>query len=181
MALFRVQVFYERGLTGKWTNVWHTDAADIIAADNAFATVMEPLLLAMLDSSCNLVKYLVSDPATDAFVIDPRNEAGTSTGSGDLLPLFNSAKVYFDPAGFGRPDYKFFKGFVTESLQTNGVLQSTAQTYIDTQCSDMVTDMAANSTPLVADDGSQYSAVSVQPNVQMRQMHRRRKKVTPTP
>lgn len=181
MALFRVQVFYERGIGEKWTNVWHCDAADIIAANNAFVTEMEPQLLAMLDSSCNLVKYLVSDPASDAFVIDPRNEAGTSTGSGDLLPLYNTAKVYFDPAGFGRPDYKFFKGFVTESLQTSGVLLSTAQTYIDTACTAMITDMAANSTPLVSDEGDEYSNASVQPAVQMRQMHRRRKKATPTP
>jgi len=181
MPVFRVQVFYQRGLNEKWTNVYHVQGTDLLDVSGAVVGDMEPHLLALLDSSCTLVKYLISDPATGDFQDVPRNSTGTSTASGDLLPLFNSMKAFFQPNNLGRPDYKYYKGFVTESIQTSGNLLSGTINTVDTILTDMLADMTTAGTPLVSEDGATWSAPSVQTAVQMRQMHRRRRRTTPTP
>lgn len=180
MAVFRVQVFYQRGSTGKWTNVWHASAADIPTVQTAFSSQGVPDLLPLLDSSCTLKRYLVSDLDGDLFVSTEINSAGTSTASGDLLPLFNSAKVFLNDGTLGRPDLKYFKGLVTESVQTNGELNSTFSAAVDVLVTTLLDDMAGAGVPLCSIGGTEYVSASVQTDVQMRQMHRKRKKtVTP--
>jgi len=108
------------------------------------------------------------------------NEAGTSSASGDMLPLFNSVKALFPTAGFGRPDLKYFKGFLTESLQTNGLVNGGTITAVETLLQSLIDDLSGETVPLVADDSAAYATVTVQEAVQMRQMHRRRRRtVTP--
>src|SRR4029453_5609940 len=106
MSVCGVQVFYQRGATGKWTNVWHASADDIPAVQTAFSSQGVPDLLPLLDSSCTLKRYLVSDLDGDLFVSTEINSAGTSTASGDLLPLYNSCKVFLNDGTLGRPDLK---------------------------------------------------------------------------
>jgi hypothetical protein len=180
MPVFRVQVNYKLGVTGKWSNVWHVSGADLTGAADAFETEGAPDLLPLLDNSATMVSLLVSDEAGPTFLTRNLNAAGTNTGSGDLLPLFNSCKAFFDDGSFGRPDYKYFKGFVTESIQTAGVLTSGAQGYVVSQLGTLIADMITAGYPLVSSDNDQYATASVQADVQMRQMHRKRKKtVTP--
>jgi hypothetical protein len=45
----------------------------------------------------------------------------------------------------------------------------------------MIDDMTANGTPLCTDNGQAYTTAQVQPAVQMRQMHRKRRKTVVTP
>jgi len=45
----------------------------------------------------------------------------------------------------------------------------------------MIDDMTTNSTPLCDESGLAWGSASVQPAVQMRQMHRKRKKKVVTP
>lgn len=176
MAVFRVQVFYSRGVTGKWTNVWHVDGASIPDVANSFSATAVPDLLPLLDSSCQLVRYLVSDLAGVQFDSVDINEAGTSTASGDMLPLFNSVKVLLNDGQLGRPDLKYLKGLVTESVQTGGELNATFVSAVDVLVTTLLSDMSANATPLCSEDGNEYVTASVQPAVQMRQMHRKRKR-----
>jgi len=180
MTVFRVQVNYTRGSTGKWSNVWHVDAADLLTAATVFETQGVPDLLPILDNTAQIASLLTSDPATNAFITTPINAAGTSSASGDLLPLFNSLKAFFPSPTFGRPDYKYFKGFVTESVQTNGDLNSGTVTAVEALLATLISDMDTNSAPLVSINGEAYASANVQVAVQMRQMHRKRKK-TPTP
>lgn len=179
MTIFRVQVNYTRGTTGKWSNVWHVSAADIVTAASTFLSTAVPDLLPILDNSAELASFLVSDLAGSQFVTQPVNAAGTSSASGDLLPLFNSLKALFPDGSLGRPDYKYFKGFVTESVQTNGILNSGTVTAVEGLLTTLITDMDAASVPLVSDDNDQYASATVQSAVQMRQMHRKRRKSTP--
>jgi len=180
MAVFRCQIFYSGPDNAKWSNVWHIQGADVLEASVAAYTVMKDYLLTLLHTSCQLTKLLTSDEATSDFIDTPINEAGTSTDTGDLLPFFNSAKVFIPPAGFGRPDIKFFKGLLTETLVDGRSLTTTLISAMDDALTNMINDMIDNSTPLVADDGAQYSNVTVQSDVQMRQMHRKRRR-TPAP
>lgn len=180
MAVFRVQVFYQRGTQGKWTNVWHADAADIPTVQAAMGSAGVPDLLPLLDSSCTLLRFLVSDLAGDLFVGTDVNAAGTSTASGDLLPLFNAVKVFLNDGTLGRPDLKYFKGLVTESVQTSGDLNPTFRSAVDVLVTTLLDDMAGAGVPLVSVAGDEYVSASVQSAVQMRQMHRkRRRRVAP--
>lgn len=179
MAVYRVQVFYQLGLSGKWTNVYHVSAPGIADAITAVDAGMTAPLLSVLDPQATLVKYLISDLAGVQFATIPKGLIGTSTAAGDLIPLFNSVKVYISAGAFGKPDYKFIKGFVTESIQTNGILTAGAQGYVDTAVQTMVNDMITAAVPLVSENGTPWASVSVQAAVQMRQMHRRRRRRAP--
>jgi hypothetical protein len=181
MAVFRVQVHYKFGATQKWSNVWHVDAATLLTAATEFEVTAVPILLPLLHPSCSLDRLLVSDPATSQFTVNTINEFGTSADSGDLLPLFNCVKVIIPTAGFGRPDLKYLKGFLTETLIDGDVVEPTAATGIDNQLTAMITDMAAVSVPLCTEEGEGYTNVSVQSLVQMRQMHRKRRKTPVAP
>jgi len=176
MSVFRVQVFYQRGVSDKWTNVYHVDAADIGVATDAAVDVLRPALLPLLDDSCAIVKLLVSDPASADFVEQVSSAAGTSSASGSILPLFNSVKVFFRAGLIGRPDYKFLKGAITESVQTDGLLESTFVTAVDNAFTDLIGDMSTASAPLCSESGDLWTTVDVQEAVQGRQMHRKRKR-----
>lgn len=180
MPVFRVQVNYRIGLESKWSNVWHVSASDIVAALVGFNSAGVPNLLPLLHNDAEIASFLVSDLAGAQFITQPVNAAGTSADSGDRLALFNSVKVNLIDGSLGRPDYKFLKGFLTEGSQTDGELTSGTRTAVQTGIASLITDMDTAGTPLVSADNDQYSSNVVQAAVQMRQMHRRRKKaVTP--
>ncbi len=181
MAVFRIQVNYLLGLTGKWSNVWHINTTDMASAAAAPVLGMEDHLLALLSNTCLLKSYLISDPLTAAFFTVDRNAPGTNGDTGSLLPLYNTVKALFPPSDFGRPDLKYFKGLVGENVQTGGTLDSTFVTFVDAEIQAMIDDMLANGTTLASENGDPYENVTVQPAVQMRQMHRKRKKTVATP
>ena len=182
MAIFRIQVHYQFGTIGKWSNVYHCNTSDIANANLQFEINAVPALLALLHPACQMNRLLVSDPAGSAFIVTPINEAGTSATTDSLLPLFNSAKVIFPVSGFGRPDLKYIKGFLTETLVDTGDLTPATVTGLDNQFTAIIGLMDDDSAPLCSSTGELYNNVTVQVPVQMRQMHRKRRKtVAPAP
>ena len=179
MPVFRIQVFYKLGTIGKWSNVWHASAADIPALLTDVSAVMVPDLQPLLHPSGTLLRTLISDLAGAEFVSTEQNVGGSSSDSASLLPLFNSMKAFLNSAELGRPDLKYFKGFLTEAMQTDGVLEPTVRSAADVRVTTLLSDMSAAGSPLVTFGGSEYVAASIQSDVQMRQMHRKRKKSTP--
>lgn len=179
--LVRVQVHYRRAVTEKWSNVWHVEAADLSVAESAFVTAGVPDLLPLLHNSCQIASFLVSDPLTSEFITHPVGANGTSGATGEMLPLFNSVRAFFNDGSFGRPDNKFIKGLLTEADQANGIVDPTTRSTVVTRLSTLITDMSAASAALVSVQGDPYASVSVQTEVQMRQMHRKRRRVTPAP
>lgn len=182
MATMRLQVFYQRGEGDKWTNVYHVDASTLGAVITNFNSIMLPVLIDLLSPSCRIVKVLASSLADDTFIEDSVETAGTSGFTDSLLPFFNCAKVLIATASLGRPDVKFIKGWLTEAMTASGVIDPARVSEITTAFNDMINDMDTGATPLVADDGGAWVDASTQPNIQMRQMHRRRRRTTaPTP
>lgn len=180
MTVYRVQVNYRTNSGGKWSNVYHMRGTLIGDVRANFEAVAVPVLLQFLHAANTLVSLLVSSDADDTFVSDTLELPGTSADGGSQLPLFNSVKVFFSTSATGRPDYKFIKGWLTETLSDDGQLETTARNGIKTGFQDMVTDMAAEDTPFVSESDDLWGIVSVQGKVQMRQEHRRRKRtVTP--
>ena len=180
MPVFRAQVHYSFGALGKWSNVWHVSADNITAAEFGVRTVIVPDLLPLLHNRCQLVSILVSDLDGAEFITTPINAAGTSDVTDELLPLYNSAKVLFSDGSLGRPDYKYFKGLLTELMQVDGTITSGVAADIDALVETLISDANDGSVPLVSLDNDQYVSASVQPAVQMRQMHRKRRR-TPAP
>lgn len=181
MPVFRLQVFYSRAGQNKWTNVYHVDAADLATAALAFVESMQTPLLALLHVSCLLDKVLLSSLDDDTFTEVLVGQGGDNGDTEDIMPLFNSAKVLFQPVGFGRPDYKFIKGTLTDDANEGGFVASSVVTHLLTQFAAIITDMSGSSAPLCSENGDLWSSATVQPAVQMRQMHRRRKKTVVTP
>lgn len=177
MALFRIQVFYQQGTGEKWSNVYHVDAADLFTAAASASGVLAPNLLPILQPAVNLVRVLTSDPTTPGvFIEDAIGLAGTSTFTGELLPFFNAAKVLFPILSGGRPDYKFIKGFITEAMQAGGLLVPDALTTLDAVFGTIISAMSTSGSNLVSDTLELWSVVTPQQAVQMRQMHRKRRR-----
>lgn len=180
MTVFRAQVNYRTNSGGKWSNVYHLRSTLIGDVRANFEAVAVPVLLQFLHPANTLVSLLVSSDSDDTFISDTLELAGTSADGGSQLPLFNSAKVFVSTAATGRPDYKFVKGWLTETLVEDGELEATARNGIKTAFQDMVTDIAAEDSPFVSESDDLWGIVSVQSRVQMRQEHRRRRRtVTP--
>lgn len=181
MGIFRVQVNYTFQAVQKWSNVWHVVSADMATIAANVVSVMEGSLLLCLGNACILKSFLLSEDGTDAFFTIDRNSAGLYVDSGSLLPLYNTAKPIFPSADFGRPDLKYLKGIVGENVQTDGILSNALMTSLDSALTDLIGTMDTAATPLCSAEGDLYSTVIIQPQVQMRQMHRKRKKAAPTP
>lgn len=176
MPAFRVQVFYQRGANEKWTNVYHVFSATMAGAITAINSGMTAHLLDLLDPSCTLVKYLVSDPSSLAYTEVPVGVTGAMGAGNVLIPLFNSVKVRWPTAAAGRPDYKFYKGFIGENNQSSGNVESAAMTAIFTELSGMLADVAAAGAALCSEAGDAWGVPVVQQAIQMRQMHRKRRR-----
>ena len=177
MPVFRVQVFYQLGALGKWSNVWYANSADIPTLQGDVSATMVDDLKAMLHQNCTLLRFLISDLAGTDFVTTEVGENGTNANDDELLPLFNSAKVLFNDGGLGRPDLKYMKGLLTEAIQNNGNLTPAFRGALDVLMTTLLSDMSATSSPLCSREGGEYVAASVQQAVQMRQMHRRRRRI----
>jgi hypothetical protein len=140
-----------------------------------------PGLLQLLHPTCTLVKTLISDPLSTDFVEAIYNNNGASGFDDSILPLFNCVKVFFQPTGFGRPDYKFVKGFLTEANSTSTEVDPAQAAHVDSVFTALLAAMVTAGASLIAEDGALWTSPSVQSAIQMRQLHRKRKKKVTTP
>jgi|SRR6185369_4875743 len=177
MSQFLIQVKYQRGEGEKWSNVWRVEAADLFTAAAAASGTLVPGLLPILDTTCRIAEVLTSTPGTPgAFVTEATDAVGTNSSSGSLLPLFNSAKVLFPLLSGGRPDLKYFKGYLTEASTEGGFIGSGTLSGLDSVLTSLISAMADAGATLVDNSGANYSIVTPQAAVQMRQMHRKRRR-----
>jgi hypothetical protein len=179
VATTRLQVFYQLGEGEKWSNVYHVDVTTITDAITAFTSHMQAPLLSFLHASCRITKVLSSSLVDDSFQEASIEEAGTSAFTDSRLPFFNCVKLLISTTGFGRPDGKFLKGWLTEGNTSSGLIDDTALTDLLGDYQQMIDDMASESTPFVSNTGDEWAIVTAPPTIQMRQMHRRRRHVTP--
>jgi hypothetical protein len=175
-ATDRIQMFMT--LTGDrfWTNVFYVNALTLNDASIAASVLIGPALADQMDGSFKVVKALTSHLADNSFMSVPLNIAGALSGSA-YLPLFNTTKVLISVAGSGRNDYKFLRGGVTEARQINGQLESTVITAVESTWNTLIADMTASGVDMVDNQGNAWQIATCQQAVQMRQLHRKRKKV----
>jgi hypothetical protein len=177
LSAFEIQVKYQRGIGEKWSNVWRVDAADLVTASSAGNGAFLSDLLPLLDSSCKIVEVLARTPGVPgAFITTALDLAGTSSGSGSVLPLFCAAKVLFPDIAGGRPDFKYLKGFLTESITENEQINTGTVGFIESQVIAAIGSLASAGAPPINPRGHNYSLVTPQAAIQMRQMHRKRRR-----
>jgi hypothetical protein len=177
MSLFRHQVFFQIGTGRPWTNVYHTDTADLATAALNAVTTLAPGVLHAEDPTVTLVKIITSTPGVPgAFIDSAVAAAGTASGLGDLLPLFNTARILFPILVGGRSDSKFIRGFIDETHSAGGLIAGSSISGLETIFTNLITAMAAASSPLVDTDLNLYSIAVCQAAIQERQLHRRRRR-----
>jgi hypothetical protein len=181
MAVLRVQVNYKQSTAAKWSNVWHVSGTDLALAASTFSSTAIPHLRNLLHVVCFIDSLLVSSPDDDTFVTLPVGLVGTSDHEEGLLPLFDAMKAFLLDGSLGRPDYKFFKGYLTEGTTEAGEINTDIISFAEGELNELIADMADTDFPLVSADNDQYSNGVVQRAIQMRQMHRRRRRVVVTP
>lgn len=177
MPIFEIQVKYQRGIGEKWSNVWRVDAADLITASSAGNGAFLSDLRDVLHTSCKIVEVLARTPGVPgAFITTALSLAGTSTYGSSVLPLFNAAKVLFPDITGGRPDLKYFKGFLTEDNTGEELINSDALALLEAKVVAAISALSdAGAVPVNPRDNN-YSVVTPQGAIQMRQMHRKRRR-----
>lgn len=179
-ATDRIQIFMTQTGDRFWTNVFFVNALTLLDAAEAANIMIGPALATQMDGSFKVVKTLVSHIADATFISTPLNIAGSLSGS-DYLPLYNTARILISVTGAGRNDYKYLRGGVTEARTLLGQFTSAAITAYEDMMNGLIADMTAGGTDLVDDEGNTWQVASCQAAIQMRQLHRRRKKVVVGP
>lgn len=181
-ATFKVQIFKHVGTLRPWSNVYLLDAADLLAAvDMANSLVTNETNLHYDNVIYDRAVVSSLTPHDDVFETIPLATTGNLDLSGeDYLPLFNSIRVDFHVVGGGRPSRKYFRCPVREVDQVDGLLTSDALTAFQSRALGFVAALATDSVAWVDPDGQAIDSASVFEEVQMRQLHRKRRR-TPTP
>lgn len=179
MPIYSVQVF--KGNTDRrWANRYHVNAASIAEANTA---ALSGILGGEMNIHCtfvNIAELLVSTvtPGDREFISTVLNVAGDRSFSTDALPLFNTAMARFSVGGIGDVARKYYR-CLTEGDIAGGALSPAIVTTLSDACSDMITAMATAGAPLCKVNGDLLTEVSIQVEVQERQLRRRRKRATP--
>jgi len=175
-ATDRIQMFMTQTGDRFWTNVFFVNALTLADASIAASTLIGPALADQMDGSFKVVKALTSHLADNSFESVPLNITGALSGSA-FLPLFNTIRMLISVTGSGRNDSKYLRGGVTEARQINAQLDSAVVTAMESTWNTLIADMTASGVDLVDNEGNAWQIATCQQAVQMRQLHRKRKKV----
>lgn len=165
--------------TEYWTNVYTVQAPAITEA-SGIANQIVQIERAVLVNGVTITKVrtsLAGEENPDQFIVTPVNQNGTyeETGVGQLLPLFNCARVDFS-AGMGRPARKYLRGLLKEGNVDGSTLTSGLVTHINTN---YVAPLIALGT-VAKQGGGFYTAGAVFVPIAMRQLRRgSRRRTTP--
>lgn len=174
-ATDKVQIFFTRTGDRFWTNVFNVNALDLASAVAWANTILATSMTEQLGDMFSCVRTVVNHLADDTFASTPLNIPGGASGS--FLPLFDTIKVNVSVAGFGRPDYKFIRGWLQEASTEDGDITDAAIAVIQGIFEDLISTSTSGGVDIVDADGHVWETPAVQQAIQMRQLHRRRKKV----
>jgi len=174
-ATDRVQIFFTRNGDRFWTNVYNVNATTLAEAVAWANTILATTMSEQLGNMFSVVRTVVNHLADDTFASTPLSIPGGASGS--FLPLFDTIKVNVSVAGFGRPDYKFIRGWLQEASTEDGLITDAAIAVVQGIFEGLIATSTAAGVDIVDSAGNVWETPAVQQAVQMRQLHRRRKKV----
>jgi hypothetical protein len=180
MAVWEVRTIKQYG-DRFWENVWHLD----IGADTDVSATM---IDAFRDFDRSLLRdiytlaRIVRRPAgtTDAFIEVILGLAGLLASTGKVLPLFNTVRILLN-VGAGRPGQKFLRGYLTDAdLSGDDVhIESASVSQVEDAVFALLNTASSEGYTFVeSGDDKPVSGAAVQALVQMRQLHRKRRRST---
>lgn len=177
MALFSLQVRFQYG-DRFWTNKWELSAADI-GTVIGLVSDFEAFHTAIL-----LTNYVLKDmrispiPSTGAFETIVLNSNGAKGDSGQqILSLFNTVALDLVGTFFGRHGLKYLRGTLTNAdLENDGTIKDSTATAILSDFTTLLGAVSSAGAAIVTGGGHIVSSADIPPAVQMRQLHRKRRK-----
>lgn len=181
----RFQIDIEKLKSGEyWTNVYHCNAPTM---ELAIATMNN---LVEMERSFHKT-YVLFTKARVAnapgighlFSIQPINENGLVPSTGDSWPLFNCVRVLLDSAGYTRDGFKYYRLPLEETdVAGNGVISESTRLVLEIGWAAALIAINESGVDMLIENGQEFTSVSVDPNVRMRQLKRGSKKpVIPSP
>jgi hypothetical protein len=170
---FRVQIVKSKA-GEQWSNDYLTDDTTLLDAQDLAATLLT-WEKHIHDTATNFDYINVSnlDPTTRIFRHLTLNEPGLLS-AGDSLPLFNTMRVDFGTAN-SDPGRKYYRCPIGEGNQVNGFLTGDFITAINALIVTYLVTPAVLG-HIVTNAGNTVVDATVHSAVQMRQLHRRRRK-----
>lgn len=178
MPLYVVQIFKQHPLEIRpWSNRYIIQAT-LLPEAASVATEIVTAEQAFHNQSTQFTYARVSTilPNDGFYVTVPINDNGNRVDPADNLPLWNTLRVDVSVVGGGRPSRKFYRLPLGESDVNNYVVQPTIISLVDTTLTALVASLQGGGTPLVDPDGQEWDAITVSNRVQMRQLHRKRRR-----
>lgn len=179
MAVWEVRLVNQTG-ERFWENVWHVNIGADTDVDPALLSAFETFGINMLLENFSLAR-IVRRPkgTTDAFIEILVGAAGTRGLAGSFaLPLFNTVRLLL-AAGAGRPGLKYIRGLLktADIIDEQNHIDPALITYVNTQI-DVLFNAASDAGQSFVIGSADKFAVSAEPDtsVEMRQLHRKRKK-----
>jgi len=171
----KIEIF-KSYLGENWGNVYIVSAGSMEAAVSALAVIYDHEE-ALHSVSVNFDYARVSTWAAgdSSYTTVPLNSPGEFEQTGNLMPLFVTARVDIQVIGGGRPSRKFYRGVLDEPAVNFNVLDGTRRAQITTNVQDMIDDLKTLGAPLVDPDGQVLNTASTFNGPQMRQLHRKRR------
>lgn len=165
-----------------WSNVYQIDAASLVVATNAAQTIVTAERQ-FHKVSVTFTYARISDITTpgDIYATLPINLPGVIADPADALPLWNTVRADISVVGGGRPSRKFYRLPLGEAEATGMAVLVGVRNQIITTLTQLVSDLAAASVFLEDPQAQRWSVVSVQERIQMRQLHRRRRRLPAPP
>lgn len=179
MARFKLEIFKRLG-GETWANRYWLETLSFTTA----AELVEDVVIAEANFHSDQVSFYAArvssqvegDGLFQNFPLAINGNVPATTTAG-LLPLWNVVKVYLSK-DLSRPDYKLYRGVIGEANTEGGQVAVATRNLITTQ----LTAIALGDPKIIWPfDGVGFTAVTVDPLVRERQLHRRRRRAATTP
>lgn len=177
MALFEVEVTFDYG-DRHWQNRWDVEATDI-ATVFGMAGFFKDAHIALLLDIYTLARVVVRPAGVSgAFFEQVYNLPGSKSPGGNVvLPLFNTVFIALETVLGGLPGKKYLRGFLLNTdLNPDSTIKAAELPGIAAAIGTLIANVAGAGGAIVLSNDKEVTDVSVQEAVQMRQLHRKRKK-----
>lgn len=176
MPIYTTQVFKSIGAE-TWQNGYRfsaTNNAEALIGVEALATAEAGFHSDQVQYQYARVSDVAAGPGT--FMTIPFSFTGVQPpgNTGELLPLFNVARLDMS-TGFGRPDYKLYRGCLGEGNSGNGLIGTTLRTQI-TNAIDAFLSIVLTDFWLVDGADDPFNNLDVDQFIRQRDLHRRKRR-----
>lgn len=176
--MYKIQIFKKHPLEPRqWSNVYLVDTESLETATAAMALIYAAETA--FHNEATTFDHSVASVWPDSggvFISVPLNSPGDRADPADNLPLWNTLRVDLTMDGGGRPGRKYYRLPLGESDVANYVVNSGLLGDVKTTLDALIADLTSLGAPWVDNDVQTVAESLPNPRVQMRQLHRKRRR-----